>query len=85
MSLDQVMLMLADRKFLKDRKKRMDPKATVMLPTSEDGLLVGRATDGSVIRRKVFGKSYARRLMEQAQRERDARRKANDNLRKAGQ
>lgn len=62
-TLDQVLMALADRKSLvsRQRSQKMEPK---LAPRSEDGMITGRAADGTEIRGRVRGKSKCRELME---------------------
>ncbi len=65
MTLDQVLMLLTDRKLLLNRKRRKDPLA---VKPDKDGMIPGRAADGTPIRGRVTGKSKARRLMEAKER-----------------
>ena len=68
MTLDQVLMALADRKVLKARQRRggwtkAEPLA-VAARADKDGLVAGRAADGTPIKGRIGGKSVARQLME---------------------
>ena len=66
--MDQVLLMLADRKVLKakqGKRKGMETAGLAMAAKAdEDGLIAGRAADGTPIKGMWKGKSVARQLME---------------------
>jgi ribosomal protein S6E (S10) len=63
MTLDQILMLMTDRKFLLNRKNTVDPmQATSM--ADEDGVIKGRAADGTPIKGRIAGKSKARMLME---------------------
>ena len=67
MTPDQVYMRLCDKKLLKRKKAvRTSPRAPADM-SSGDGLIKGRAKDGTEIqaRMKIGGKSVARRLMEE--------------------
>jgi len=72
-TLDQVLMMLADRKLLRakmDKNKgagRKTSPAAVAASAGKDGMIRGRAADGTPILGRVVGKSKARQLMEAAQ------------------
>jgi hypothetical protein len=77
MSIDTVLMMLCDRKQLLTRQREVPATMATALPKNKDGLVRGRAADGSVIYAKVGGKSVARQLMEaKAKREAEAKRLA---------
>ena len=65
MSLDQVLMLLTDRKQLLNRKKTIPSMEAVHLAT-KDGNILGRAADGTQIVGRIAGKSKARMLMEAA-------------------
>lgn len=65
MTLDQIIMLLVDRKNLINRSGTVQP-AEAMNMASDTGQLRGRAFDGSVITGRVVGKSKARQLMEAA-------------------
>ncbi len=65
MTLDQVLMLFADRKILLNRKRRKDP---LTVKPDKDGMIPGRDRDGKPIRGRVGGKSVARRLMEASER-----------------
>ena len=61
-TLDQVLMALTDRKNLSaGRSRTMNPMA---VKTDKDGMLAGRAADGTPIRGRIRGKSKCRELME---------------------
>jgi len=68
---DQVWFRLCDKNLLKldGRVQAMDP---VAVKTDEDGIVAGRAMDGTPIKGRIAGKSLARQLMEQAQAQKKA-------------
>jgi len=63
---DQVWFRLCDRNLLKldGRTDMVSPRA---VKVSEDGVVAGRAADGTPIKGRIVGKSLARQLMERAQ------------------
>ena len=66
MSLDQVFMLLTDRKYLKSndkRSKKLLPLAAASL-ADKNGYIKGRSSDGSPIKGRITGKSLARQLME---------------------
>jgi hypothetical protein len=69
MTLDQALLLLADRKILKtrmgSRKGVMKEPLAMAAKADKDGKITGRAADGTVIKGVIRGKSVARQLMEQ--------------------
>lgn len=65
MTLDQIVLMLADRKLLIRRTRQVDAIAAASL-ASKDGFIKGRSVDGKVIYARIEGKSLASKLIEQA-------------------
>lgn len=80
MTLDQISFRLCDLKTLNTRDgKRTESMASVMagsmLKPDEDGLVPGRAADGTPIRARVGGKSVARKLWEEQEAKRDAEKK----------
>lgn len=75
-TLDQVWFRLCKMEVLKmgaGRKEKMSPSA---VESDENGLIKGRAEDGTPIAARVTGKSVARRLMEEEQRKREEEEKA---------
>lgn len=68
LTLDQTYMMLTDRKLLKrkegKRRERVDSLQAVST-MGRDGVMRGRAADGTEIVGRVRGKSKARELMEQ--------------------
>jgi hypothetical protein len=64
MTLDQVLMLMADRKHLLNRKKGVAALEAVNL-ADKDGKIHGRAADGTAIVGKIAGKSKARMLMEE--------------------
>lgn len=78
MTLDNVLMLLTDRKILKAKegrrgKKIMPLAASVM--AGKDGMIKGRAADGSEIRGKITGKSKARQLMEAEEKKKKRRKR----------
>jgi len=76
MTLDQIWHRLCDLDFLKGKVGKRVQKintrvATGMIGSSDDGVIRGRSKDGSEIRGRVRGKSVARQLMEEAEKERE--------------
>ena len=70
MSLDQVFMMLTDRKYLRNSKGRslkMDPLQAATLSKDDDGMIKGRAADGTPIKARIAGKSLAKQMMEKAE------------------
>ena len=72
MTLDQIWFRLCDADLLKkdssDRTSKKKPlDAVSQLPQSKDGMIKGRAVDGTPIQARIKGKSLARRLMEEAE------------------
>ena len=65
MTLDQVLMLLTDRKSLLHRKSTMPALEASNLSTP-DGKIRGRAEDGTPIVGRIAGKSKARMLMEAA-------------------
>lgn len=79
MTLDQVWFRLCDRGMLKggigDRTEKTSSLEAASL-VDEDGMIKGRAADGTPIRGKIRGRSKARELMEKARKvERKKRRR----------
>ena len=73
MTLDQIFGRLCDKEFLKrkvgDRTQKIGSvEVPGMLKPNKDGLIKGRAADGTVLWKKVGGKSVARQLMEAEER-----------------
>lgn len=69
MTLDQIWFRLCDKEILKrevgKRQEKMEPLAIAgNLGVDEDGLIKGRAEDGTPIKGRIKGKSVARQLME---------------------
>jgi len=81
-TLDQVFMVLADRKAMATRRKEFEPLAAVPMG-DKSGMIKGRAADGTPIAAKIGGKSLARRMME-AKAEREAKEKATTKRRKRG-
>lgn len=65
MTMDQMIMMLVDRKQLRNREKHMESVEAVSM-ASRDGKIKGRARDGTSITGVILGKSVARQLMEKA-------------------
>lgn len=64
MTLDMIFMLLADKKILRKSGKKRSAKK--MFPAiGEDGIVKGRAEDGTAIEGRITGKSLARRLMEE--------------------
>ena len=79
LTLDQIYMLLVDRKVLlaKSRKGggvRMAPQ-NVSAKADKDGMVRGRAADGTPIKGRVGGKSLARQLMEAEQKKADKKRR----------
>lgn len=68
MTLDEILMLMTDRKLLLNRRKMMAPLQAADM-TGEDGTIRGRAADGTAIKGRIAGKSKARMLMEQLQKE----------------
>lgn len=62
MTLDQVFMMLSDRKTMSGRSRKMSASEVKRGP---DGKVKGRAADGTTITGVIRGKSLARQLMEE--------------------
>ena len=65
MTLDQVLMLMTDRKQLLNRKKTI-PSLEAVNFAGKDGKIHGRAADGTEIVGRIAGKSKARQLMEAA-------------------
>lgn len=65
MTLDQVLMLMTDRKQLLNRKKTV-PSLEAVHFADKDGRIAGRAADGTPIVGRIVGKSKARQLMEAA-------------------
>jgi len=63
LSLDQILMLMTDRKFLLNRKKAVT--SDTLYTISKDGIVRGVAADGTSITGTASGKSRARELMEQ--------------------
>lgn len=75
MTLDQVWFRLCDIKVLKgeigERSTRVSTtEAKGRLKTQKDGMVLGRAADGTLICGRIRGKSRARELMEAEEKKR---------------
>ena len=68
LTLDEIFMLLCDRKHLRfsDKNRTTSMGALEAVATSKDGVLRGRAADGTPIKGRVTGKSLARRLAEEA-------------------
>lgn len=66
LTIDQVLMMFADRKLLADRKTTFDARSATSL-RDEEGLIRGFAEDGTPMRGRIVGKSLARKLTEEAE------------------
>ena len=66
MTLDQIIMMLVDRKNLRRRSNVRTSKINPLAITgmAKDGVIMGRAKDGTLIKGRIRGKSVARQLME---------------------
>jgi len=69
MTLDQIFMLLTDRKNLRHAGKRSNKVTPLelasMVSSDKDGFIKGRAADGTPIKAKIMGKSLARRMMEE--------------------
>jgi len=63
MTLDNIFMLLSDKKVLRKSVKRRSVKGAVP-QIEKDGTVRGRAEDGTEIRGRIAGKSLARQLME---------------------
>ena len=77
LTLDEVMMLLTDRKLLQDGKghRKQQMSATTASMMAEDGKLRGRDKDGNPMVARIAGVSKARRLMEAAKARREAEQK----------
>ena len=66
MTVDQVLMLMADRKMLKHRTKQIESLQMAQLANAR-GEIRGVAADGTEMRAHIRGKSKARALMEAAQ------------------
>jgi len=66
MTIDQVLFLLTDRKYLKGQGGRT--RTVKSVPIDKDGLATGKAADGTSIRARVGGKSKVQMLWEEKQR-----------------
>ena len=67
MTLDQILMCMADKKVLRDsrgRKSLVNPSAVTGLAKTKDGLVKGRAADGTPIVGRVGGKSKLQMMKE---------------------
>jgi len=70
LTLDQIFMRLANKNVLKAKMISGGIKASPLVVASDadaDGMLRGRASDGTLIKGRVRGKSVARQLMEEEQ------------------
>lgn len=69
MTLDQMYMLMADRKTLrrKDGVRSRHVTPLVAAGMTKDGVMKGRAKDGTPIQGRIRGKSVARQLMEDEQ------------------
>ncbi len=72
MSLDQIWFRLCDIKLLREeageRTEGMESMAVAsMIKADKDGLIKGRAADGTPIKARIGGKSLARQMLEEQQ------------------
>lgn len=65
MTLDQVCMLLVERKSLLNRERNVQPNTATAL-ADKWGNIKGRAADGTPITGRIAGKSKARQLMEVA-------------------
>jgi hypothetical protein len=67
MSLDQIYMLLTDKKNLRSIKSVVEKSSTMSVASKadKDGLIPGRAADGTAIKARITGKSLASRLMDQ--------------------
>ncbi len=76
-TLDQVHMMLVERKHLKEHDDGVRTKSVassdVAAKVDADGMVAARAEDGTQLRLKTEGKSLARRLMEEEQRKKECK------------
>lgn len=73
LTLDQILMLLGDRKMLKGktgRRSRETKTEAAMAMADKDGMVKGRAADGSPMRARVTGKSKAKQLLEAQQKKR---------------
>lgn len=80
MTPDQIWHRLTDRELLKHArgkrtKKMQSGVAGGYIRPEENGMIRGRAKDGSLIKGKIAGKSKARQLMEEATKKRESEKK----------
>ena len=77
MTLDQIYMLLTDRKNLRGSGKRTQKSSPLHLTgmAAKDGRIKGRAADGSPMLARIGGKSLARKLMDEmkAKQEKDIR------------
>ena len=64
LTIDQVLMLLTDRKLLCNRSKTLSSLEAVNAVSTEDGYICARDVKGNLIRGRVRGKSKARELME---------------------
>lgn len=86
LTLDQIFMLLGDRKVLRAGGKRRTMKAEAV-KTTDDGHVMGRDKDGKPIKGRIAGKSLARQLMEkeEAKKKKAARRERRRKRRKKQQ
>jgi len=66
LTLDQVFMLLCDRKLLMNRQKGFSADEVAGIGIKNDGMIKGRDAEGNPIVGKIVGKSKARMLMEAA-------------------
>jgi len=67
MTLDQIFMLLADKKILRESKKmRTEAKMTQSIDTDKDEVVNGRDRKDHPIKAKKAGETYARRLKREA-------------------
>lgn len=76
MTLDQVLMLLTDRKLLQRRQRTVPAAMVAAIAAGPGGVIKGRAADGTPIQGKIGGKSLARQLMEAQEAEKKAGKKA---------
>lgn len=73
MTLDEIIMLLVEKKNLREKgRQRVAKMKSLEVKIDKDGIAVGRASDGTLIRARVGGKSKAQLILE---------RKAADRLR----
>ncbi len=78
MTLDMIYMLLVDRKLLRSKdgvRSRKVLPLNVAAKTDKDGMIKGRAGDGTPIKGRIVGKSLARQLMEAQEKDRQKKKK----------